>query len=200
MQGVSKISSQSYSKCYFVSSVRKTFTFKGVQTIHRWRYQSISFKCYARGQEPLISSKNRDLGGAQNLLRQGVLLRILTPALQPADTHYVCIVDCKVRWARLQLRIISWHASIANRAGEANLSPALFCRTWTLAPTESGYTPSRLVRHLRKLHLFKGLQQHCSRNWTNCNEMYVRCLLNQLKYASSSEYPKICWTGRIKWD
>jgi hypothetical protein len=35
MQGVSKRASQWYSKCYHVASATKTFTLKGVQTIHR---------------------------------------------------------------------------------------------------------------------------------------------------------------------
>jgi hypothetical protein len=35
MQGVSKRALQRYSKCYCVASVTKTFTFEGVQTIHR---------------------------------------------------------------------------------------------------------------------------------------------------------------------
>jgi hypothetical protein len=35
MQGASKRASQRYSKCYCVASVTKTFTLKGVQTIHR---------------------------------------------------------------------------------------------------------------------------------------------------------------------
>jgi cephalosporin hydroxylase len=35
MQDVSKRALQCYSKCYCVASVTKTFTLKGVQTIHR---------------------------------------------------------------------------------------------------------------------------------------------------------------------
>jgi hypothetical protein len=42
LQGVSKISLQWYSKGYSVASVTKTFTLKGVQTIHRLH----SFKYY----------------------------------------------------------------------------------------------------------------------------------------------------------
>jgi hypothetical protein len=46
MQGVSKRALHCYSKCYCLASVRKTFTLKGVQTIHRstpWRMNSSWF-------------------------------------------------------------------------------------------------------------------------------------------------------------
>jgi hypothetical protein len=33
--GVSKRALQWFSKCYFLASVKKTFTLKGVQTLHR---------------------------------------------------------------------------------------------------------------------------------------------------------------------
>jgi hypothetical protein len=42
IHGVSKIALQWYSKCYCVASVTKTFTLKGVQTIHRSRFKETS--------------------------------------------------------------------------------------------------------------------------------------------------------------
>jgi hypothetical protein len=45
MQGVSKRALQRYSKCHYVASVMKTFTFKGVQTIHRSTPCLYAFKC-----------------------------------------------------------------------------------------------------------------------------------------------------------
>jgi hypothetical protein len=50
-QGVSKITLQWYSKCYWVANVTKTFTLKGVRTIHRstsWKINSLYVFKYKR--------------------------------------------------------------------------------------------------------------------------------------------------------
>jgi hypothetical protein len=57
IQGVSKRDLQCYSKCYSVASVTKTFTLKGVQTIHRSRCtQVLEYQCKALFETPCITN------------------------------------------------------------------------------------------------------------------------------------------------